>query len=81
MNSMCWHYENFYKITKNNYQLNLQVLKIGSVKAASSSKEIDTNKAYERIKARHDKWDDSKEILKIALADERMHKEWLDSNS
>lgn len=49
-----------------------------SILLAMASNETDTNKAYERMNARHDRWDDSKEILKIALADEKMHKEWLD---
>ena len=38
----------------------------------------ESNLAYERINARHDRWDDSKEILKQALKDEKKHKKWLD---
>lgn len=40
--------------------------------------EIDINKAYERMNARHDRWDEAKELLKLALQDEKKHKAWLE---
>ena len=40
--------------------------------------EIDINKAYERLNARHDRWEDAKELLKEALQDEKKHKDWLE---
>ena len=49
-----------------------------AILSAINSNENDTNLAYERINARHDRWDDSKEILKQALKDEKKHKKWLD---
>lgn len=52
-----------------------------SILLAMASNEKDTNKAYERMNARHDRWDDSKNILKIALADEKRHKEWLEKQT
>lgn len=51
-----------------------------SILMAMASNESDTNKAYERMNARHDRWEDSKEFLKAALADEKKHKEWLEKN-
>lgn len=48
---------------------------------AMASNEIDTNLAYERINARHDVWDDAKEIVRLALKDEKKHKKWLDDET
>jgi rubrerythrin len=45
---------------------------------AMKSNEIDTNTAYETIKAREDKWDDIAEIIDNNLLDEKRHKQWLD---
>ncbi len=48
--------------------------------AAMANNEIDTNKAYERINSRHDRWEDATEMLKRMLDDEKKHKKWLDEN-
>lgn len=40
--------------------------------------ELDSNKVYERIVARHDMWSDVKEILKQNLQEEKKHKTWLE---
>ncbi len=40
--------------------------------------EIDINKVYERLNARHDSWEEAKEFLKQALLDEKKHKDWLE---
>ena len=40
--------------------------------------EIDIKKVYERLNARHDRWEDAKELLKQALQDEKKHKDWLE---
>lgn len=40
--------------------------------------EIDTNKVYERLNARHDRWEEAKEFLKQGLQDERKHRSWLE---
>jgi rubrerythrin len=47
--------------------------------SAMRSNEIDTNRAYERMNAREDKWDDVIDVLKRGLQDEHKHKAWLDS--
>ena len=49
-----------------------------TILAAMTSNEVDTNIAYERINARHDRWDDAKAILKQGLKDEKKHKKWFD---
>jgi len=48
--------------------------------AAMVNNEIDTNKAYERINSRHERWEDAKEMLKRMLDDEKKHKKLLDEN-
>lgn len=40
--------------------------------------EVDVNKAYESMNARHDQWDEAKELLKQVVKDERSHKSWLE---
>ncbi len=40
--------------------------------------EIDVNKVYERMNARHDQLDEAKELLKQALQDEKKHRAWLE---
>jgi len=45
---------------------------------AMKSNEIDTNTAYERMNDRNDIWPEAEDILRRGLADERMHKEWLE---
>lgn len=46
-----------------------------AILTAMISNEEDTNTAYERVNAREDKWEDSQEIIKRGLEDERRHKE------
>lgn len=45
---------------------------------AMRSNEIDTNVAYERIKAREDSWPDSRDMIDRGFADEQRHKKWLE---
>lgn len=40
--------------------------------------EKDIHKVYERINARHDRWDEAKELLKQALQDQKKHMAWLE---
>ncbi len=46
---------------------------------AMISNEVDTNTAYERINSHKYIWPDSVEILSRGWADERRHKQWLES--
>jgi rubrerythrin len=66
-----------YFITKGKVVLG-EVIGDQTILAAMASNEIDTNIAYERINARHDRLDDAKEILKQGLKDEKKHKKWFD---
>lgn len=49
-----------------------------AILSAMLSNEEDTNTAYERMNERTDKWDDSKDILRRGLEDERQHKKWFE---
>jgi rubrerythrin len=42
------------------------------------SNEKDIHKVYERMNARHDRWDEAKELLKQALQDQKKHMAWLE---
>jgi rubrerythrin len=44
---------------------------------AMLSNEQDTNTAYERLNDHEEKWEDSLDILKKGLADEKRHKQWI----
>ncbi|WP_419419036.1 DUF892 family protein [Legionella sp. D16C41] len=46
---------------------------------AMISNEIDTNTAYERINSHKNIWPDAVEIVSRGWADERRHKQWLES--
>jgi len=48
-----------------------------AILAAMKSNEEDTNTAYERMNERDDKWEDSLDILRRGLEDERRHRAWL----
>jgi bacterioferritin (cytochrome b1) len=46
---------------------------------AMHSNEIDTNTAYERINSYENKFQDAVKILEDGLADEKKHKQWLET--
>jgi rubrerythrin len=46
---------------------------------AMKSNETDTNTAYERMDNHNDKWQESEDIIKQGLRDEKRHKAWLES--
>jgi rubrerythrin len=50
-----------------------------TILVAMASNEVDTNTAYERMMKFEEKLEDSEDILKRALEDERRHKAWLES--
>ncbi len=50
-----------------------------TILAAMSSNETDTITAYERMCQHEQLWEDSKDILKRGLEDEKRHKAWMDS--
>ena len=51
-----------------------------SILKAMHSNEIDTNTAYERLNQHDGKWQDSEDILRRGLMDEKKHKQWLEDN-